>query len=950
MPDRHEIAEQLFEAALSLTPGARQAFLDRQCARDPELRHMVDSLFAEDGRLGSFLEHPPLEDCGETRIGETRIADPENTGPAVSTDRNGVPPVHPPTGRLSPGEPLNDRFIIVRFIARGGMGEVYEVEDRYLQGFHVAMKTILPHIADDPELRQRFESEVLLARQVTHPNLCPIYEIFHCDQPPPGFLFLTMKLLPGETLAQRLRSKSSTPVEEKLAIVRQMCAGLVAIHDAGIVHRDIKPNNIMLDGSGPNLHLWITDFGLARAFETETTLHGRGGVAGTPGYIAPELLLGHPASQATDLFAFGIVLYQLFTGERPAFETDGSVIIASSRLNHSGMPSFCNHLVRECLDKDPMRRCQAFDQALVSLGLKRRRLKPWTRRQFITTAAAGAWALAGVGWWEWDRIEDLIHPLPQKRFVALLNWPKATDSRVVPMLTGVLDAIKSDLARIESVDHDLFVITPEDCQEDVSRATRLKEVCDPLGANLVLAASASPAGKYLEILLRVLDPQSNRTLRHRTISCAPAEVTSLPTRAVRVVASLLGLEHYMPNESETPGTQSGAAFTAFQAAEALQKEPNDSGLEAAIEKYKEAIELDPRFAVAHADLAMTYGRLYALRRDPAALDLARGNCEVALRLDPNLVEGHLALASVLQQKGDEQGALDQIGKALALDPSNPRTLVWQAQIYGDQGRWADAERTYNRVIVERPNYWMAYNELGVVLNQQGKYQEAIRAFRSASLSAPGNALAFNNLGAIYLQIGDFSEATDNFKKSLGLKPNGMAASNTSLALRSQGKYSEALPFARKSVEIEPQNDVNWLELGDCYSCLRGRRAEAISAYQRAAKEAEEHLETNPHDGSQWMSLALYRAKSGSPQQALSLMQKAESLGAGDMDSQLTKARILEILGRRQEALNTLAACFRKGATRFEIAPVPDFGALQKDPRYQEILQSHSVAEAGQASA
>ena len=159
-------------------------------------------------------------------------------------------------------------------------------------------------------------------------------------------------------------------------VLRQMAAGLVAIHDAGIVHRDIKPNNVMLDGQGPDLRLWITDFGLARAFESETTLHARGVVPGTPGYIAPELMLDRPASQATDLFAFGVVLHEIFTGEKPKVQADGSSITAISRLNNSGAPYFCVHLVRECLDLDPKRRCQAFDLALISLGLKRRAQNP----------------------------------------------------------------------------------------------------------------------------------------------------------------------------------------------------------------------------------------------------------------------------------------------------------------------------------------------------------------------------------------------------------------------------------------------------------------------------------------------------------------------------------------------------------------------------------------------
>ena len=143
--------------------------------------------------------------------------------------------------------------------------------------------------------RQRFEREVLLAREVSHPNLCPIYDIFHCEQPPANFLFLTMKLLPGETLAARLRRTAPIPIAEGMAILKQMAAGLAAIHCAGIIHRDIKPNNIMLDGTGSDVRLYITDFGLARAHEAEPSLSSKGLIAGTPDYMAPELYLGQAA-------------------------------------------------------------------------------------------------------------------------------------------------------------------------------------------------------------------------------------------------------------------------------------------------------------------------------------------------------------------------------------------------------------------------------------------------------------------------------------------------------------------------------------------------------------------------------------------------------------------------------------------------------------------------------
>jgi tetratricopeptide (TPR) repeat protein len=690
--------------------------------------------------------------------------------------------------------------------------------------------------------------------------------------------------------------------------------------------------------------VWITDFGLARAFEAEPSFPDRVVVVGTPGYIAPELSLGQAPSQASDLYAFGVVLHEIFTGQKPPAVPDGSSVVISPRSSASGMPPFCAELIRGCLDREPKRRCEAFEHALVILDLKRRQRKLWTRRQFAVAAAATAFTFSGGAWMEWDELYNLTHPIPPKRFVALLNWPKTSDSQVMPMLTGALSAIKSELARAEAFDRNLFVISPEDLNQDLAKASQLKEVCDPLGANLALAASGIPGAKHFELILRLLDPVSSHALRSKTLTCALADITALPGKAVQAAAWLLNLNHNFQNSGQTePGTQSTAAFTAFQQAETFMKQPNDTGLDAAIEKYKEAVELDPHYAMAHAKLALAYSHFYGIRRDPAALDLARANCERALALDPGLVDGHLALARVLEQTGNEQGALDEFAKALVLDPSNPRTLVWQADLYSRLNRWTDAERAFHRVLQERPNSWVTYNELGFALHGQAKYQEAIQAFRAASLAAPGSSMALSNLGEEYLQIGEFSEATESLKKCLALDPGSdQAASGASLALRYQGKNEEALPFALKAVQLNPSDDTNWLELGDCYSSLHNRQSEAKSAYMRAAQEAERHLRTDATDGPSWMLLALYRVKSGSSQDAVSLIQRAESLGASDMDSQVYKARTLELLGRRDEALATLAACFQKGASALQVAPFPDMQALRRDPRYRQILQSKSA--------
>jgi tetratricopeptide (TPR) repeat protein len=414
----------------------------------------------------------------------------------------------------------------------------------------------------------------------------------------------------------------------------------------------------------------------------------------------------------------------------------------------------------------------------------------------------------------------------------------------------------------------------------------------------------------------------------------------LPGRAVRAAASLLDLSSYLRNDEQPDaGTQSVDAFTAFQSAETQLKRANDAGLEAAIEKYKQAVSLDPRYAIAHAKLAQAYVRFSVIRRNPAALDLARGNSQVALALDPGLVDAHLARAVVFEYSGDEQAALQEVDKALSLDPANPKTLVWQAAIYTRIDRWPDAEKTFRRVLNEHPNYWMAYNDLGFGLHGQARYQEAIQAFRAASLAAPGNSMSLGNLGVEYLQIGEFADGTTTLRRAFAIDPDsGDIAANLSLALRYQGKYKEALLFARKAVELNPAEDTSWLELGDCYSSLPNHQRAAKDAYLRAAKEAGQHLLTDYTDGAGWMLLALYNVKSGTPQSALSLVERAEALGAHDMDSQVNKARVLELLGHREQALATLAACFRRGASDLQVLPCPDLQSLRKDSRYGQILQ------------
>jgi serine/threonine protein kinase/Tol biopolymer transport system component len=345
MADPGQYAEELFGEALELPPESRSAFLDRACGHDPELRRHLEQLLLKDARAGSFLAAPAFTPDGTQTLSAL--------GP-------------PPTpGRFQSGQLIAGRFAIVRFIARGGMGEVYEAKDQFLQDAGVALKIIRPEIAGDATTSTRFEQEVLLARKVVHPNLCPIYEIFRCDQPAPPFLFLTMRLLQGETLYARFEQGKKLETGEAADICKQLLAGVAALHAGGVIHRDLKPNNVMLEkgqSSESGFHVSIMDFGLARPHEAANTLFGSGVIAGTPGYMAPELLRGERPTKATDLFALGVVLHQVLTGERPLASEGGLSLAPSPSLRSTRALAGWVQAVEGFLSPDPESRNRAFER------------------------------------------------------------------------------------------------------------------------------------------------------------------------------------------------------------------------------------------------------------------------------------------------------------------------------------------------------------------------------------------------------------------------------------------------------------------------------------------------------------------------------------------------------------------------------------------------------------
>ena len=870
--------------ALRLNPEERASHVRRACASDRQLYEEVTEAIDWEQRMGCFLRNP-----------------------AISFQELVLP--------FQAGQIISERFEIIREIGQGGMGVVYEAFDRK-RNQRIAIKSAKPGFCRllSPELEG--------ALKVRHPNICLVNEI-HTAQTEYGEIdFLTMELLVGETLSARLAARGKLSIQEGSEIAAQLCKGLTEAHRIGVVHGDLKPDNVILcENADGGVRAVITDFGLSGgAVEL-------GGLYGTPHYMAPELWVGEKVSRASDIHAFGVILHEMLAGPS-SYDSSGN------RVQAGKIPRAYLRLIEGCLSPDPEKRQRALDEALQVLQEDTGTL---SRRRVLVTCL-GTLCVAGGAWWKQDEIEDKLHPLPTKRFVALLAWPPTIDAQIKPLVTGIVDAIENELARAEASDRNLSVISSRNLSVDGSAAAQIRKVCDSLGANLLLAASAVSHKGQCRLRLTLRDAATNAVLRHREIICAIRDLTALMPKAVRTAAGLLNVHWDQSENRLNPSTGSVAAFTAFQTAEESAKQPNDDGLDAAIESYRKAIDADGKYAIAYAKLAIAYSRYYALHRDPGALELAQANAEKAIGIDPKLVDGYLALAYISEAQGIRDKALDEVNYALKLDPANSRTLLWKAQIYQRFNLWKEAEQAYLRLKRQRPNYWLAYQELGVLLNAQGRYQEAIQAFGVATLAAPGSALAFNNLGALYLKLGNFVEAEEKFRRSLKLKPNDLAYSNLAEAFRAQGKYADAVRCNREAVKLNPSDDQNWLGLGDSYEALRGQEKQARETYRRAASETERRLRTDPTDGSSWIRLALYRVKDRSSHEVLPLIRKADSYATTDVDSELTKARVFELSGRRKEALATLAACFKQGTTEFEVASIADFNALREDPEYLRILK------------
>ena len=546
---------------------------------------------------------------------------------------------------FSPGQVLSGRFRIVRFIARGGMGEVYEAEDLELREL-VALKTLLSGTAQQESALQRFKREIHFARQVTHPNVCRIYDVFHHTQPRSGSVqtpekvtFLSMELLRGETLAHRVQRTGPMPPEEAFPIFQQMAAALDAAHRAGVIHRDFKSSNVMLvptDSDKQETRVVVTDFGLAHSNAADETLSnaftGTGELLGTPAYMAPEQLKGGEITTATDVYALGTVLYEVITGRTP-FAGATSLAAALRRLTEDA-PSPCTYVpdlngrwersILRCLERNPSDRFSSAAEVIRALsgdemvaGESADQSKPRTgrlgRRPIVVGTLLLLGALAGIvaGRWLPDEVQS-------RRSVAVLSFKNLTGAADEAWLsTGLPEMLTTELSAGEKLrtipaENVARMMVELSLPESGSFAPdTLERIRKYLGADLVVVGSylfINGNPNRVRVDLRLQDLTDGSLLATIGDEEYPTGITDLVSRVGGQLREKLGVtlaqsEAQLARASRPANLAAARFYSEGVAKLRIYDAPGGRSL------LEKAVLADPNHALAHAALATSWSML-----------------------------------------------------------------------------------------------------------------------------------------------------------------------------------------------------------------------------------------------------------------------------------------------------------------------------------------------------
>jgi serine/threonine-protein kinase len=747
------------------------------------------------------------------------------------------------------------------------MGVVWLAEDLEL-GRRVALKTLREDVAASAEKRARFEREARAVAALNHPNIVTIYGVEQIE----GTRVIAMEYVEGETLDDRIRV-GGMPTGELLTVGTAIAAALAAAHERGIVHRDLKPGNVLVARDG---RVKVVDFGLARAFRGDssplghisgnTSLTQEGLAVGTLHYMSPEQLQNKPVDSRSDLFALGVVLYEMATGEMP-FPGESAAQVISSMMRDtprrldgpvSRVPPAFAALVDALLQKEPAARPQSAVEVRETLAaiarmqasetapmpswgasrpapqaageVARRRRLLWGAAAAVAIAVAGALALlGGLGG------EPATPAVPTLAVLPLANYSGEPDYVIDGMTDGVINA----LARIDR----LRVISRQSAMHYKGSAKRLPEIGRELGADYVLEGSLRREGDDLRIDAKLLRPDPESQLWSDSFVRPQDSVLALHADLARAVATAvhIGLSPEASEGFRTVRSVVPAAYESYLRGRHLVEQGRPESIRQARNYFEEALRLDPSFAPAHAGLGRVYFYLAYLYGDPAE-NAARQEeqARLAIELDPDLAEAHVVLGDNLRYfQWDWQGAEREFRRGLELDPNNPRARRALWALLASLGRLEEA-RTHLEV-ARRVDPLAANSEsdLGYQAVFEGELEAAERAFRRALELDPGYPYAHAGLWVIY----DLQGRDPARKQSLRDFLDGVGQAEVVAALDRLPVSASYLEHVRLAAEgLEERSRTERVALGSVAALLvaagEADRAEAwiLRAYERRDPE------------------------------------------------------------------------------------------------------------------
>ena len=733
-------------------------------------------------------------------------------------------------------------YKILEKLGEGGMGVVYKAEDTKLDRI-VALKFLPKHLISDSVEKERFVHEAKAASALNHHNITTIHEIDEFEDQ----MFIAMEYCEGETL-KRMPEKEPLSIKKVLDIGIQVCEGLAAAHEKGIVHRDIKSDNIML---APRGQIKIMDFGLAK-IKGAMKLTRDGSTLGTLAYMSPEQVQGEEVDHRSDVFSLGVVLYELLAGRLP-FGGEHQAAIVYSILNEAPqtIARFNNQvsakledIVFKALAKEREERYQHIDDLLADLRRERKSLEHASSGVTIQPAEAprvvkkktvpfliGALAILIliIVYFAFLRQRETV-PVAGKPSLAVLYLQNLSENKEDEYFAaGMTEDIITQLSKIGG----LRVLSRSDVEEFKGKTVKLREVADKLKVNYVMEGSVRQSGdkiritcqlikasdgfhvwadsydKHMEDLFAIQADVAKSVAQALKVALAPPEVAMIekkPTVNVQAYSYYLqGREHY--------GSGGGA----------LTKE----GLELSTKMFEKALQADSNFALAYAGLSDCYSSYVMYQTDPKKswLEKAERSGLKALALDPNLAEAHRALSRLYWAEGKTEKGIQEAEAAVKANPNYGEAWRSLGNWYTYIGQYPKAESALMRALEVKPTESQLFYSLIDLYSLWGDRKKAEEYFDRGLEVQPRNFYPYSNISLFYMAWGELEEAKRMAHRALNINPHASDAMANLMQIFMMSGDEDSSSFYLNEVRREnPRQDL-FLEMG-YLALMKGNRRQA----------------------------------------------------------------------------------------------------------------------------